>query len=41
MSNIIEVSMNKKALCVRVDVDESTAERAIIASNDSSSKPQM
>ena len=41
MPSIIAVSMNKKALCVRVAVDDWTVERAIIASNDSFSKPQM
>ena len=33
-SSIVEVLMNKKALWILVDVDVSTAERAIIASNE-------
>ena len=33
VSSIVGVSMNKKALWIRVGVDDWTAERAIIASN--------
>ena len=35
VSSIVEVSMNKIALQIRVGVDDWTAERAIIASNES------
>ena len=40
-SSIVEVSMNKIALWIRVNVDDWTAERTIIASNDSFSKHQI
>ena len=34
MSSIVEVSMNKIALLIRVGADDSTAERVVIPNND-------